>query len=129
MTTPLAPLRESVGATLSGMNQDPLEREEIESLLAVRQELGAGMEPALVDSFAQKIIAEVQRQSNEQHRVQERHDKSSGGQLTLGIVSVVMAIPLTAIALGTGFPWMVVVSWIGIVLVNFAFATRHRGQS
>lgn len=105
-----------------------MDREDMESLLAVRQELGSEMEPALVDSFAEKIIAEVQRQTQQQHQVQERREKADGGQLTLGIVSLVMAIPLTAIALGTGSLWMVMVCWIGIVTVNIAYAMRGRGR-
>ena len=105
-----------------------MDREDVESLLAARQELGPGMEPALVDSFADKIIAEVQRRTQQQTEVQERRDKAGGGQFTLGIVSLVMAIPLTAIALGTGSSWMALVCWIGIVLINFAYASRGRGH-
>ncbi len=114
------------------MSQDPTNRDEVESLLAARQELGSAMEPALVDSFAEKIVAEVRRQTQEQREIAERAEAggkaSTGAQLTLAIVSIVMAIPLTAIALGTGSAWMAVVVWIGIVLVNFAFTLRHRGQ-
>ena len=116
------------------MTHNPMDREEVESLLAARQELGPGMEPALVDSFAQKIIAEVQRQTQLERQTMGQvqpsgRDKSGGApQLTLAIVSLVMAIPLTAIALGNGAAWMAVVTWIGIVLVNFAFATRYRDQ-
>ncbi len=104
-----------------------MDREDMESLLAVRQEMGAGMELALVDSFAEKIIAEVRRQTQQQQQVQERHQKGDGGQLALGIVSLVMAIPLTAIAFGSGSAWMLVVCWIGIAIVNVAYAMRGRG--
>ncbi len=114
------------------MSQDPTERDEMESLLAARQELGPAMEPALVDSFADKIIAEVRRQTHEERQAAVHAEAggkaSTGAQLTLAIVSLVMAIPLTGIALGTGFAWMAVVTWTGIVLVNFAFALRHRSR-
>ena len=113
------------------MSQDPIDREEMEALLAARQELGPSMEPALVDSFAQKIMAEIQHQSQMQQQTQRQaaasHKASSGGQLTLAIVSLVMAIPLTAIALEAGV-WMAVVCWIGIVLVNFASARKPRHE-
>lgn len=111
------------------MSQNPLNPDEVESLLATRQELGPAMEPALVESFAEKIIAEVQRQTYLEHQRAGRNKASNGAQLTLGIVSLVMAIPLTAIAFGNGYPWMVVVTWVGIVLVNFAFAMRRRDNS
>ncbi|RMB60121.1 hypothetical protein EAX62_10520 [Tessaracoccus antarcticus] len=100
----------------------------MESLLAARQELGPGMEPALVDSFAQKIIAEVQRQTWMEHQKPVPRPESNGGRLAIGIVSLVMAIPLTAIALGNGSVFMAIVCWIGIVMVNFAFAFRQRGN-
>lgn len=122
------------------MSQNPvgrnkIDRDEVESLLAARQELGPAMEPALVDSMAQKIMAEVQRQTHmnvsaqDQQRVQQARDErlGSGGRLTLGIVSLVMAIPLTAIALEAG-SWMAVVVWIGIVLVNFAYNIPRGGK-
>ncbi|MGV8845584.1 hypothetical protein [Tessaracoccus sp.] len=111
------------------MNPEPMDRDDVESLLAARQELGAGMEPALVDSFAEKIISEVRRQTSTRHQMVERSQPGNGPQLALGIVSLVMAIPLTAISLAYGFPWMSIVCWIGIVMVNYAFASRRRGQS
>lgn len=113
------------------MPQNPMDRDEVESLLAARAELGPEMAPALVDSFANKIIAEVQRQSAIE-RERARHEQppgpeaGAGGQLALGIVSLVMSIPLTAIAFGNSFPWMAVVMWVGIVLVNFAYAIGRR---
>ncbi len=114
------------------MSQDPIDRDEMEALLAARQELGPSMEPALVDSFAQKIMVEIQRQSQMQQQIQPQtvgtHRSGTGPQLTLAIVSLVMAIPLTAIALEAG-AWMAVVCWIGIVLVNFALAWRQPGSS
>lgn len=123
---------------MGSTGQNPIDRDEMESLLAARQELGQTMEPALVDSFAQKIMAEVQRQSymqnqqmqqQMQQQMRERPQTGSGGQLGLGIVSLVMAIPLTAITLDMNYPWMAVVVWVGIVLVNLAFTLRYRGPS
>ena len=104
-----------------------MDRDDMESLLAARQELGPRMEPALVDSFADKIVAEVERRMEAEHHMVGRREAGNGMQLALGIVSMALAIPLTAIALEAG-AWMVVVCWIGIVLVNFAFAMRGRGQ-
>ena len=97
------------------------------------------MEPALVDSFAQKILAEVQRQTYINNQTQQQHQQleqsragqqpSGGGRLALAIVSLVMAIPLTAIALDLSSIWMAVVVWIGIVMVNLAYGTDRRGKS
>ncbi|MGO1383941.1 MAG: hypothetical protein ACTHWA_11680 [Arachnia sp.] len=121
------------------VGESPIERAEMESLLAVRQELGPAMEPALVDSFAQKIMAEVQRQSDIAAEAQRQHlqmeeshggaQSGAGGRLALAIVSLVMSIPLTAIALDLGSIWMAAIVWIGIVMVNFAYAADRRGKS
>ena len=116
-----------------------MDHDEMESLLAVRQELGVTMEPALVDSFAQKILAEVQRQTNINNQTQQQqwqmeqsrggHQSGTGGRLTLAIVSLVMAIPLTAIALDLSSIWMAAIVWLGIVMVNFAYGAERRGKS
>lgn len=113
------------------MTQEPIDRAEVEALLSARQELGPHMQPALVDSFAHKIMHEVQRQSEmeRQRMVQERPPAApakTGEQLALGIVSLVMSIPLTAIAFGYSAPWMVVVIWASIVLINYAFVIARR---
>lgn len=112
----------------------PIDRDEMESLLAARQELGPSMEPALVDSFADKIMVEVQRQTQMNMQAQRQQmelaqrdrQTGTGGSLALAIVSLVMAIPLTAIALDLGSVWMVTIVWIGIVLVNFAYGNGRR---
>ena len=119
----------------------PMDHDEMESLLAVRQELGPTMEPALVDSFAQKILAEVQRQTHMNNQTQQQQwqwqmeqsrggqQSGTGGRLTLAIVSLVMAIPLTAIALEMSSIWMAAIVWIGIVMVNFAYGADRRDKS
>lgn len=107
------------------MMSNPIERDEIESVLAVRQELGASIEPALVDSFAEKITAEVQRRLEEERRLNKAQSSGRGMQLALGIVSLVMAIPLTAVTLGMEAPFAMFISWVGVVLVNFAFAFKR----
>ncbi len=117
----------------------PMDHDEMESLLAARQELGPAMEPALVDSFAQKILAEVQRQTYINNQTQQQHQQmeqarggqqsGTGGRLSLAIVSLVMAIPLTAIALDLSSIWMAAIVWIGIVMLNFAYGADRRGKS
>lgn len=115
------------------MGRESVDREASESLLAARAELGPAMEPALVDSFANKIVAEVQRQTAEERRmqwsreVQERTPSGNGPRLALGITSLALSIPLTAMSMAYSYPWMAVVCWIGIVLVNVAFAMRRPG--
>ena len=44
------------------MSQQPLDKSEFEAALAARRDLGPEMEPALVESFAEKVVAEIRRQ-------------------------------------------------------------------
>lgn len=107
-----------------------LERDDIEAALETRKEFGAEMEPALVDSFVARIEHAAEQRARadfalETRRIKE-HKRDAGRQLTLAIVSLVMAIPLSAIGAGVlGFPGLLI-AWIGIVLVNVTFALRKR---
>jgi len=116
------------------MSQQPLDRSEFEAALSARKDLGPEMEPALVESFAEKVVAEIRRQQAMnpgpgmsqtlipagQARVQ-RHNRSYSA-MGLAITSMVLAIPLTAIALIFGGPLMGILAWAGIVGINFAAA-------
>ena len=116
------------------MSQQPLDRSEFEAALSARKDLGPEMEPALVESFAEKVVAEIRRQQAMnpgpgmsqtlipagQGRVQ-RHNRSYSA-MGLAITSMVLAIPLTAIALIFGGPLMGILVWAGIVGINFAAA-------
>lgn len=113
-----------------GMSE--LSREELEAALGVRQEMGAEIEPALVDSLARKVEATVERRFQAEMAATradaEAAKAGQGGRITVGIVSLVMAIPLTAIAGSmAGFLGMLLV-WTGIVLVNLAMALRRPGS-
>ena len=116
------------------MGQQPLDRSEFEAALSARKDLGPEMEPALVESFAEKVVAEIRRQQAmspgpgmsqtfipaQQARAQ-RHNRSYS-PMGLAITSMVLAIPLTAIALIFGGPLMGILAWAGIVGINFAAA-------
>ena len=110
---------------------EELSREELHAALEVRREMGAEIEPALVDSLAAKVEATVRRRYEAEiaaAKEQSAMDKQGqGGRLALAIVSLVMAIPLTAITAEFGFTAMLVV-WVGIVLVNVAMAFKRPGR-
>ena len=107
-------------------------REDIEAALAVRQERGQSLEPALVDSMARQIEATVRRrfeaEVQERKRAEIAASSGRGAQLALAITSIVMAIPLTAIAAAMGGLIGMLVAWVGIVLVNVAMAMRRPPQ-
>ena len=116
------------------MSQQPLDRSEFEAALSARKDLGPEMEPALVESFAEKVVAEIRRQQAmspgpgmsqtfipAQQARSQRHNRSYSA-MGLAITSMVLAIPLTAIALIFGGPLMGILAWAGIVGINFAAA-------
>ncbi len=113
---------------------ESLDKSEFEAVLKARQELGSEMEPALVESFTQKVLAEIRRQQGQgtgpltraqgqQFGVQPARPSkgSTAPSLTLAIISLVLAIPLTGIASSVGLLGMIV-AWAGIAAVNVAAA-------
>ena len=111
---------------------EPIERQDIEAVLAVRRELAASYDAALVDSFAERveaaITARVDAQVAERERVRKLERSRTSNQLTLGIVSLGCGIPITAIGGGIGHLPGIGVVWGGIALVNLANAIAARGR-
>ena len=104
------------------MNQD-LSRDDLQAVLGVRKEMGAEIEPALVDSLAAKVEATVQRRYQaELAALQQRNQAAQTGQgarIAIGIVSLVMSIPLTAIAASLiGFVLMMIIGVAFIVAAS-----------
>jgi hypothetical protein len=108
-----------------------LERSDVEAMLEVRRELGPEYEPALVDSFAERMHNAIEERVDarlaQRERAGETEKRLHNQQLTLGIVSLGTGIPITAVAggVGDGLPG-VLVAWAGIAAVNFAYALRRR---
>lgn len=113
---------------------EDVDREEMEAVLETRRELGAHYEPALVDSFAEKIERAIDARVAERtggRDVQGRRDakarEAAGNrQMALGIVSLGTGIPITAIAGSFGDLPGVIAAWTGIAVVNVAHAWQNR---
>ncbi|WP_297740694.1 hypothetical protein [uncultured Tessaracoccus sp.] len=103
-------------------------RDDIEAALEVRKERGADIEPALIDAMAHKVEATVRRRFDaevaERRRSETAEQSSRGGRVAVAVLSLIMAVPLTAIALDAGLLALVVV-WTGIALVNIALGMRR----
>ena len=118
MSTPHRP-RDEAGAAPA------VPREEAAAALGARRELGAEMEPAVVDAFVERVERAIDARVDA--RLAQRGGaarRSGGSDLALPIVSLGLAIPLTAIAAGIEGYLAVLVVWIGIVAVNVAHARR-----
>ncbi|GGU63002.1 hypothetical protein GCM10010211_29910 [Streptomyces albospinus] len=109
---------------------DPDLKKELDATLQTRKELGPEYESELVESFLEKLDQSVDRRVRRQVAEQQmqvargaqprRTDATSEfwQRFAVAVVSLVLAIPLTAIAVGdTGLVGLVV-CWAGIVGVN-----------
>jgi hypothetical protein len=95
-------------------------RDDVESAVAARQELGPEMEPAVVDAFLDKVERAVEARAVAEAEALKRGGDGDSSSFALAIVSLGTGIPITAIAAGTaGVPGMIV-AWAGIVGVNLA---------
>lgn len=115
-------------------------KKELAATLNARRDLGEDYESALVDSFLEKVDQRidsvvdrrVRRQVAEQQMVVARGsrspDKSTdswGERYGFGVVSLVVAIPLSGIGAGEAGLSGLLVTWAGIVGVNVAWALRN----
>ncbi|MBR8642018.1 hypothetical protein KEF29_28595 [Streptomyces tuirus] len=113
-------------------------KKELDATLQTRRELGEEYESALVDSFLEKVdqridgaverrvrrqFAEQQMQTARDSRAPKATD-SWGERFGFGIVSLVLAVPLSAIGGGVGHLPGLIVTWVGIVGVNAVQAAR-----
>ena len=128
---------------MTGMDARDTElKKELDASLQARRELGEEYESALVDSFLEKVdqridgVVErrVRRQFAEQQMTVARDSRSPqatdswGERFGFGIVSLVLAVPLSAIGGGVGDLPGLLVAWLGIVGVNAVQAARtHPG--
>ncbi|CAM5418837.1 hypothetical protein GCM10010378_13890 [Streptomyces viridochromogenes] len=132
---PVAPYR---GRMTAMDAQGPELKKELDATLQARRELGEEYESALVDSFLEKVDQRIdgaverrlRRQLAEQQMTAARGARSSqatdswGERFGFGIVSLVLAIPLSAIGGGIAHLPGLLAAWAGIVGVNVAQVLR-----
>jgi hypothetical protein len=99
-----------------------VERDEVHAAIEARRELGQELEPEIIDSFVERI--ERRLKDLEGSRRPVRRD-SSDKTFALAIISLAVAIPLTAIGVTQAGLVGLVIVWIGIVLVNLAYSQRR----
>ncbi|WP_320781007.1 hypothetical protein [Streptomyces sp. CRN 30] len=124
--------------TATGAHDAELKKE-LSATLQARRELGEEYDSALVDSFLEKVeqrldgtvdrrvrrrLAELQMSEARGTRSPRSSTDSWGERFGFGVVSLVLAIPLSGIGGGTGDLPGLLVTWAGIVGVNVAWALR-----
>ena len=97
-------------------------RSDLEATIAARRELGAELEPQLIDGFVERLEKRLEERVGKQPKPHDAADRTRS--FVLAIVSLGTGIPITAIAAGTeGLPGLAI-AWAGIVLVNFVAGRR-----
>jgi hypothetical protein len=109
--------------------------EEIAAALAARRELGPEYEDAIAASLADRVEREIAARVSaasfppegrrEAERAYGRPARDGGGSRAIGIMSLIMGIPVTAIVAPKGVA-SIAVAWGGIALVNMAHAFGRR---
>ena len=94
-------------------------------MVGAREELGAEMEPALVDAFLEKVEAAIEAQAAERRPKPRGTVPDSGERLALAIVSLCTGILITAIAADAAQALGIAIAWAGIAAVNFSFGRRR----
>ncbi|MFI8392035.1 hypothetical protein [Streptomyces sp. NPDC085540] len=111
-------------------------KKEFDATMDARRELGPEYEAALVDSFVEKVDTQVRRRLAEERLSAARGtgrtpsvvpgDGNFGERFGFAIITLVLAIPLSAIAATQARLPGLIVTWVGIVGVNFIHARRFR---
>ncbi|GGT35151.1 hypothetical protein [Streptomyces purpureus] len=114
-------------------------KSDLDATLHARRELGTEYESALIESFLEKVEQrldgaverQVRRQTAEHQMVVARGGRPPGPggenwgeRYGFGIISLVLAIPISAIAAHQAQLEGLIVTWLGIVGVNFVHAFR-----
>ena len=92
-------------------------RDELEAAIEARREVGAELEPHVIDGFVERIEKRIDERARQ---LQPRR----GPSLVFPLASLVLAIPLLGVAGGTAGLAGIVVVCLAIVLVNL-IATRR----
>ena len=77
------------------MAEPTVDREEIQAAIEARKELGAELEPAVIDSFVERIEKSIVKRDDQREKALKRQ-RDHQKEMTLGAMAI--SIPLMAIA-------------------------------
>jgi hypothetical protein len=99
--------RGSATRTIDRVAEEVVDKEELQASIEARKELGAEMEPALVDAFVERIERRIaERGSDRERLLKQKRDHQK--EMVLGAMGI--SIPLFALAaIFTGLPGVVAV--------------------
>jgi hypothetical protein len=113
--------------------------EEIRAAAETYSELGPGYRDAVIESFLDKVGSEIDARVAARlaalqpapGRTRQRRGSGSGSPMTLAIISMVLGIPISAIAVAAGDhpagSLGLIVVWAAIAVINLGYARSLRG--
>lgn len=118
------------------MTSTSLNPDDIRAAAETHRELGPDYQSAVVESFLDRVTKEIDARvdarlasSLPQPATRQQRER---GPFALGVISLIAAIPLTGIALSqsrTGGGGALLVVWLGIAVINVAYALHMRPPS
>jgi len=118
-----------------------LSPDEIRAAAETHTELGADYQPAVIESFLDKVGREIDARVEARLRgLQPGHQERSappavrpsrGSPFTLAVISLLAGIPLSAIALSYDHPDSrgLVVIWLAITVINVGYTLHYRSSN
>lgn len=114
--------------------QTPVRPEDLEVTLAVRRDLGADNEPAVIAEFLDRVGSAIDDrvdtriQARTSARTRPGPDRRPS--IALAITSMVLAVPITGSVLtftrgSTGGIILMIITWAAIVAINLAYTRRR----
>jgi hypothetical protein len=111
-------------------------RRDVEAALAARRELGIEYEEAIaaglldrVNQLALMRASEMRREAERVDQLTEAEKSSRTQRFVLGIISLGLGVPITAISASETGLAGVLISWAGIVGVNVAAGINSRRRA
>ena len=110
--------------------------EEIRAAAETYSELGPGYRDAVIESFLEKVGGEIDarvadRLTQQPAPGRQRRNSASGSSLALAVVSMVLGIPISAIAVAAGShpagALGLIVVWVAIAVINLGYAMSPHG--
>lgn len=105
-------------------------REDLTAAARTRAELGPDYESAVIDGFVNQVNERIDARVDA--RLADRAPskrRPANTPLWLALASLVLGIPITAIAGGTGGTMAIVVVWATIALINIVYDASRNRQS
>jgi hypothetical protein len=120
------------------VSSSSLTPDEVRAAAETHNELGKDYSAAVIESFLEKVGSEIDsrvdarlsRYPGPAQALPAKARREHGGATALGVLSVILGIPLTAIvAYSPAHLWGLLVVWIALAVINIAYNAASVARS